>query len=539
MTKMASPKRSPSPIPKKRPNEESAGLPLSSSSKTTTASKNLEQFSTTKKQKQDHSENIQNTTSPKSSSNTKMLKGFCTSSNAAKAVVAPALVPTQQHTTAATKKHKVALIGSGNWGSAVATIIGKNVEKHPNLFEPIINMYVYEEQIEMSKKKLLDLLPVPDQPTPSSTVSGNNSPACFVKDGVELIKRNLSEVINETHVNVKYLPDIRLPNSIYANNDLKSSCLNADILIWCVPHQFVTRMTGAVKESCAKDAISISLIKGGIDIVDGEIQLCSELIAKEMGHECHVLMGANLANEVAEGQFCEATIGYPTTGHGHLTSELLKQLFHLEESFQISTVPDVPGVELCGALKNIVAVGAGFCDGLGLGSNTKAALIRKGLVEMREFVHMFYGTDSPSTFFESCGVADIITTCFGGRNRKCAEAFAKRFDLTDSSNKKDQLWAEIEKELLNGQKLQGTLTSKEIQTVLLKHDCVAKFPLFTAINTCAFSEGVDVKSFIPLLVGSSSGALKPSGDSTNTLSSTATMNSSGSGASISSKSTGA
>merc|ERR550514_46100 len=126
--------------------------------------------------------------------------------------------------------------------------------------------------------------------------------------------------------------------------------------------------------------------------------------------------------------------------------------------FRVAIVEDTVGVELCGALKNIVAIGAGFCDGMGYGGNTKAAIIRIGLKEMIKFCKMFYTGISDDTFLESCGVADLITTCFGGRNRKCADAYAK------AGGKKSL--EEIEAELLGGQKLQGTLTAKEVNHVL-------------------------------------------------------------------------
>ena len=96
---------------------------------------------------------------------------------------------------------------------------------------------------------------------------------------------------------------------------------------------------------------------------------------------------------------------------------------------RVSVVSDTQIVEICGALKNIVACAAGFCDGLKCGDNTKAATIRLGLKEMMKYGEHFYPGGNPATYFESCGVADLITTCYGGRNRKVSEAFVSRCNV--------------------------------------------------------------------------------------------------------------
>lgn len=168
-------------------------------------------------------------------------------------------------------------------------------------------------------------------------------------------------------------------------------------------------------------------------------------------------------------KFSEATVGYEDADNGALFQKLFNTPY-----FHVRAVPDVAGTEMCGTLKNIVALGAGFVDGLQLGNNSKAAVIRIGLQEMIRLSKEVYPTAQDGTFFESCGVADLITTCFGGRNRRCAEAYVeaggtKTFD-------------ELEAELLGGQKLQGVLTSHEVQEVLRRRGIESKYPMFTTIN---------------------------------------------------------
>ena len=226
---------------------------------------------------------------------------------------------------------------------------------------------------------------------------------------------------------VRYLPGIRLPENVYAEPDLISSVKDATLLVFVIPHQFVRKTCETIRGHLHPNARAISLIKG-VDASAKGISLISDLIASTLSIDVCVMMGANIANEVAKEQFCESTIGYRNQGNGATFKSIMETNY-----FLINCVPDVEGVELCGALKNIVAVAAGFVDGLGLGENTKSAIIRIGLVEMRRFSNMFRflsGTQSFidqssnwETYFESCGVADLITTCFGGRNRRISELF--------------------------------------------------------------------------------------------------------------------
>merc|ERR1719159_1141149 len=106
---------------------------------------------------------------------------------------------------------------------------------------------------------------------------------------------------------------------------------------------------------------------------------------------------------MASDAFCETTIGYKDDANGALF-----KLAYDDPALKVGIVKDTVGVELCGALKNIVAIGAGFCDGLGYGGNTKAAIIRIGLKEMKKFCDVFYGDRGvqDATLLESCGLAD-------------------------------------------------------------------------------------------------------------------------------------
>merc|ERR1719453_1425850 len=327
---------------------------------------------------------------------------------------------------------KIAMVGSGNFGSALMRILGRNALKH-DVFDNEVKMYVHEEMI----------------------------------DG-----KPLTQIINETNENVKYLKGAKFTPNVVADPDISSAVAGATMVCFCLPHQFLKPMVPKIVAAAAPGVKCLSAIKG-IDFDDSGIVLISDIIRQELNTDCSVLMGANVANDMAADQFCETTIGYKDPANGKMF-----QLAYDCPSLKVGIVEDTVGVELCGALKNIVAIGAGFCDGLGYGGNTKAAIIRIGLKEMVKFCKTFYTGIQDQTFLESCGVADLITTCYGGRNRKCAEAYAAAGGTKSLE--------EIEAELLGGQKLQGTLTAKEVNQVLKMKSLTHEFPLFTAVYKISY-----------------------------------------------------
>ncbi|KOB61538.1 hypothetical protein PFHG_03289 [Plasmodium falciparum HB3] len=330
----------------------------------------------------------------------------------------------------------VSIIGSGNWGTVVSKIIGMNAQKL-KIFHPIVKMYVKEEIVEEEK---------------------------------------LSDIINKKKENIKYMKGMKIPENILAISNLKEVIDDADLLIFVLPHQYLDNVLDEIVQNnnLKKNARAISLIKG-IKMVRSKPQLLSDIIEKKLDIECLALSGSNIAEELSREHFSESTIGFEKKGNEVIWQNLFDRTY-----FKVNCIQDKPGVEICGALKNVIALGVGFIDGLTASYNTKSAIIRIGLEEMKKFAKMFFPNVLDETFLDSCGLADLITTCLGGRNFKCAKEFAKR--------KGRDSWELIEAELLNGQKLQGIDTTKEVYDVLEYHQLKTEFPLICTIYEISFQK---------------------------------------------------
>ncbi|KAF1845627.1 glycerol-3-phosphate dehydrogenase-like protein [Cucurbitaria berberidis CBS 394.84] len=405
-------------------------------------------------------------------------------------------------TLGAQRKHKVTVVGSGNWGTTMSKLVAETVKENPTLFEETVQMWVHEEEVTLSKD--------------SPHYSGSDKP------------EKLSQLINKVHENVKYLPNITLPPNVVANPDLPSSCKDSTILVFVLPHQFIARSCEQLVGKILPYARAICCTKG-VDVGEKGIRLMSETIGMTLNIYCGALSGANIATEIAQEKYSETTIAYdpppmdsrnptpsgspnasqvdlinpskPNPGprsarltplpleYPALTHENVRKLFH-RPYFHVHMVSDVAGVSLGGALKNIIALAAGFVDGLGWGDNAKAAVMRVGILEMVKFGKAFFGESARTSTFteESCGVADVVTSCMGGRNFRCAKMAIQR----------GKTIYEIEQTELNGQKLQGTSTAYEVHEFLKSEGMEDEFPLFTAVYNIL--EGKNKPEDIPNLI---------------------------------------
>ncbi|MCQ1528102.1 NAD(P)H-dependent glycerol-3-phosphate dehydrogenase [Lutispora saccharofermentans] len=237
---------------------------------------------------------------------------------------------------------------------------------------------------------------------------------------VKLWVRNkeLLETINEKRENTTYLPDVMLPDKIHISNDLEYCCRESDIIVLGTPSHAVRETVHNIRSYLNKEQVIVNLAKG---IENDTLCRMSEVIEEYLpDNPIAVLSGPNHAEEVARN-IPSATV---VSSKYKRVAEFIQDTF-MTPRFRVYTNPDIVGVELGGALKNVIALGAGISDGLGFGDNTKTALMTRGIVEIAR-LGVAMGARQ-NTFNGLSGVGDLIVTCTSmhSRNRRAGIAIGQ------------------------------------------------------------------------------------------------------------------
>jgi glycerol-3-phosphate dehydrogenase (NAD(P)+) len=228
----------------------------------------------------------------------------------------------------------------------------------------------------------------------------------------------LADEIERHHRNSAYLDDVTLPESLRGTSDLEEAVTDADVVVMGVPSHGFRDVLAEAAPFVAAGAPVISLTKG---VEQGSLKRMTEVVGELLpGRPAGVLTGPNLAKEILAG--------FPAASVVALEDESictdLQRLFSTSV-FRVYTNPDVVGCEVAGALKNVMAIASGMADGMGFGDNTRAALITRGLAELTRLGIALGG--QPLTFSGLAGMGDLVATCISrqSRNRHVGEELGR------------------------------------------------------------------------------------------------------------------
>jgi glycerol-3-phosphate dehydrogenase (NAD(P)+) len=260
---------------------------------------------------------------------------------------------------------RVAVIGAGSWGTAVAALTANN----------------------------------------ASTVLWARRP-------------ELADQIANQHENGDYLAGLTLPETLESTSDVRAAVEGADVVVMGVPSHGFRAVLDELRPGLGAGVPVVSLSKGMEQ--DTQLRMTEVIAAVTPQHPAGVLTGPNLAKEVLQGSPAAAVVAFEDES----VAESLQALFSTT-TFRVYRNDDVVGCEVAGALKNVMAIACGMADGLGFGDNTKAALMTRGLAELTRLGVALGG--NPLTFAGLAGMGDLVATCSSrqSRNRHVGEQLGK------------------------------------------------------------------------------------------------------------------
>ncbi|MEE9413153.1 MAG: NAD(P)H-dependent glycerol-3-phosphate dehydrogenase [Methylococcales bacterium] len=255
------------------------------------------------------------------------------------------------------KPYRISVLGAGSWGTALAILLARN--------HHITQLWSHNEE---SAKHL-----------------------------------------QEVRCNMRYLPGTTFPESLTITNDLESTVKSANLILFAVPSQAFAETLEKIHPHLNKSS-SLAWATKGLD-PHTELLLDS-VVAKKLSADIPiaVISGPSFAKEVAAGYPTAITIAAPDRDHAETVADLFRN-----PQFRVYTSQDMIGVQIGGAIKNTLAIATGAADGLGFGTNTRAALMTRGLTEMMRFGIQFGG--EKETFMGLTGLGDIILTCTDDQSR--------------------------------------------------------------------------------------------------------------------------
>ncbi len=307
---------------------------------------------------------------------------------------------------------KVSIIGAGSWGTALALLLHKN----------------------------------------------GNEVTVWSKFDAEI------QMLKDNHEHVDKLPGVKLPEDMVFTTDLEASIKGMDLLVLAVPSAFTRETSKIMAPFVSKGQIIVNVAKG---IEESTLMTLSDIIEEEIPQATvAVLSGPSHAEEVGHGIPTTIVVG----ARKKKTAEYVQNLF-MNEVFRVYISPDVLGIELGGALKNVVALAAGMGDGLGYGDNSKAALITRGMAEITRLGIAMGG--KAQTFSGLTGIGDLIVTCASmhSRNRRAGI-------LIGQGKTMDEAMAEVK------MVVEGVYSAKAAIALAKKYD--VQLPIIEQVNLVLF-----------------------------------------------------
>lgn len=275
---------------------------------------------------------------------------------------------------------KVSLLGAGSWGTALAIVLAKNGHE-------VTLWSAVPSEVDMLKK-------------------------------------------NREHKD--RLPGVKLPDNISVSDDLQASCQDKDLIVFSVASPYVRETAKKAAAFIKEKQIIVNVGKG---IEESTLMTLSEILNQEIPQaDISVLSGPSHAEEVSKGIPTTVVVGSETKE----TAYFIQDIF-MNDTFRVYTSPDITGIELGGSVKNVIALAAGVIDGLGLGDNTKAALMTRGISEMSRLGIAMGG--KTETFSGLSGIGDLIVTCTSkhSRNRNAGYLIGKGYTMKEAMDEVKQV----------------------------------------------------------------------------------------------------